>query len=173
MTESRDTNYTWKGQLAVGTAGETVVLEWLKSRDFSVLDMRDNADMRDDDIDFLVSSLDGPSFYAEVKTDTYDNEFAFFEVYTAEKNPGALFKSRARVWYIYKTQRGTVVEVEPARVITYLYDMEKRNQGNAYRLYPVFNDKKKIRAWGVRVAIGTLTDLGGMVYLLEDVDAGR
>jgi hypothetical protein len=157
--------YTWKGQLAIGKAGEEVVKDWLESRGLTIIDCRSVRAFQEDDVDFVVlhGPEEGEHFRAEVKTDTYDNDFVFFETHTTEHNPGALFKSRARVWYIYKSKQGRIVEMEPARVITYLW--LHANDKN-YRLYPVFNEKKVCRAWGVRVRIDDLQKLGGVVHFL-------
>lgn len=167
----RNKEYTWEGQLAVGKTGEDFVRQWLQERGLSTTDVRQVASYQKDDIDFLVQDRNVPHeeqdvFTAEVKTDTYDNQYVFFETHTAEKMPGALFKSRARVWYIYKSALGKIIEVQPARVAAHIWINDRTPGAPQFRVYPVFNDKKRIRAWGVKLPISVLEQLGGMVYLL-------
>lgn len=165
--ENRDTSYTWKGQLAVGASGEKVVLDWLKTNGHPYTeDVSGNPSFQVDDIDLVVDAGSFDRFFAEVKTDTYDNQYVFFETHTAEKMPGALFKSRARVWYIYKSALGKIIEVQPARVAAHIWINDRTPGAPQFRVYPVFNDKKRIRAWGVKLPISVLEQLGGMVYLL-------
>lgn len=163
--------YTWKGQLQVGEDGELVVMQWLRQQGLSVEDLRQQKHAQRDDTDFYIEDAGAmTAFFSEVKTDTYNNDQVFFEMYTKERNPGALFKSRARVWYIYKRALGQIIEVEPGRVTAYLW-WEDRKEAGPRKLFPVFNDKKVIRAWGVKVSVQELTNLGGVVhYLVEEAD---
>ena len=168
--------YGWREQLAVGASGERVVRDWLRSRGYTVVDVTGERDYQAKDIDLLLLDPEcdpqGDAYPpqdcfwidAEVKTDTYPNQFVFFETHTAENNPGALFKSRAQVWYIYKSALGKVIEVDPARVVTHLYVTGRKY---TERLYPVFNERRQVRAWGVRLSLDDLTGVGGMVHLLE------
>lgn len=177
MQTKRNKNYGWHEQLAVGVKGEEVVLAWLRDRAFYVGDVRSEVAYRGMDIDFVVQTspehqpVIGGMYFAEVKTDTYDNEYVFFETHTAENGPGALFKSRASVWYIYKPKLNQIIEVQPARVATHLW--LRIGTSIPTKLFPVFNDKKRVRAWGVKLSIEELTSLGGMVHLLTEKDTSN
>lgn len=161
----------------MGKQGEKTVVDWLKSRGFTVSDVSQEKMYQRDDIDLIVldpgaelseEAFDEAWFTAEVKTDTYPNYTVFFETNTAEHGPGALFKSRARVWYIYKSALDAIIEVEPAKVIAYIYWYDRlKNSGLTHKLFPVFNDRRAIRAWGVKLSLDDLTALGGVVHLIN------
>lgn len=173
MRTAAERAYTWKGQLQVGEDGELVVMQWLRSRGYSVWDERHNKAYQQDDVDLLLldpedsEESDTANFIrAEVKTDTYANDYVFFETHTKEHNPGALFKTRARVMYIYKPKRGEIIEVQPARVIAHLYINARQKGGTYYNLYPIFNEKRLVRAFGVKLSYAELINLGGVVHFI-------
>lgn len=157
-------NYSWNDQLAIGAQGEELVLSWLRSRGFSIQDMRDRKSYQNEDIDFLVERGENEFFTAEVKTDTYDNWKMFFEMHTAEGKPGALLKSRAKVWYIYKPKLNKIFVVEPSKVLVYIW-LKGFNTDDAL---PVRNEIGQVRAYGLRLPIKSLMLLSGMVQYEYD-----
>lgn len=156
-----DKHYGWKEQLAVGAKGEIVVQEWLRSRGMDVVDVAHDPFYQKRGID-LVVVRDNDQWHTEVKTDTYANDRVFFETLNAEGLPGALFKSRAQVWYIYKVASNGIWEVDPARLIAFLWEHR-----DTAKNFPVRNDRGKIRAWGTPISAVGLAKAGAVWYNLQ------
>ncbi len=155
-----DRDYKWQTQLDVGARGEAVVEQWLKQQGYYVTDLRGSPRWRERDIDFglwtdeLIEAL-----LVEAKTDAYDNDSLFLELYAGNgRKPGALFKSRADVWYYYKAASGYVVEFSPAEAAAAVARLDIHEH-----LKPVMNrdenGKKRIAAWGVLVTLAWIREL--------------
>lgn len=164
MVEVRDTRYGWHEQLAVGASGEYVVGSWLQSRGIDFIDVSNDAHWQSRDIDliaYLGQGEDRNTVAVEIKTDTYDNGRVFFELYSAELRPGALPKSRADVWLIYKPARGGILKVKPANVLALVLRRDD------FKTFPVHNQKGQVRAYGVNIPISTLVaDCGAVWYTI-------